>query len=296
MTANDLDRRAFVRAVGALLLAGSDFRFSLRPRFRDALRIAFVATPAAPAGAARGVTLGAEEAARTGELIGRAIELVTVDSVDAGVDASVAALIGGFDEAECTALADVAARSGTLVMNVGCRSDVWRAEGCERNLFHIEASDAMYAGALAARGEDGEIPASAVLWHPSLERFGAAQLNDRFRARFGAEMDAAAWAGWVAVKVLWEASLRARTPDSAGLGAYLVHYRTEFDGHKGWPLSFRDNRQLRQPLYLVGRASDHVVGEVPARRGGGDSSSRALLDTLGDDLSLSVCRATLPRS
>lgn len=290
MTANDLDRRAFIRAAGAVLLAGSDFRFVPRPWKQDAFRIAFV--PGANAGgAARGVTMGVEEAARTGQLVGRRIELVTVDSVDAaGLDAPAAALIGGFDDAGCAALADLARRSGALAMNVGCRSDAWRGEGCGRNLFHVEASEAMYSGALAARGEDGEVPASAVLWHPSLERFGAAQLNDRFRARFGAEMDGAAWAGWMAVKVLWEASLRARSAEAAALRGYLERDAAQFDGHKGWPLSFRAwDHQLRQPLYLVAQSGARVVGEIPARRGE-DTSSRETLDRLGMGASASSCR------
>lgn len=298
MTANDLDRRAFVRAAGALLLAGSDFRFPLRSRVQDALRICFVAGPDA-ASAARGVTLGVEEAARTGELVGRRIELVTADSLEEAahlaVDRGPAALIGGFDDGRCEVLVDLAHRTGVLVMNVGCRADEWRAEACERNVFHVEASESMYADALAARGEDGEVPASAALWHPSLERFGAAQLNDRFRARFAGEMDGAAWAGWMAVKVLWEASLRARTVESAGIRAYLERDATQFDGHKGWPLSFRAwDHQLRQPLYLAapsaGNGDTRVVGEVPARRGGEESSSHELLDLLGAGASESTCR------
>jgi ABC-type branched-subunit amino acid transport system substrate-binding protein len=296
MTANDLDRRAFVRAAGALLLAGSDFRFAPPSRVQDALRICFVPGRDAAASAARGVTLGVEEAARTGQLVGRRIELVTVDSVEAAAglrgDARASALIGGFDDTQCEALVKLAHRTGVLMMNVGCRADGWRAEACARNVFHVEASESMYADALAARGEDGEVAASAALWHPSLERFGAAQLNDRFRARFGGEMDGPAWAGWMGVKVLWEASLRTRTTDSRRLRAYMESGRTEFDGHKGWPLSFREwNHQLRQPLYLVGGPSSRVVGETPTRRAGEESSSRGLLDVLGDtDLSRTLCR------
>jgi ABC-type branched-subunit amino acid transport system substrate-binding protein len=289
MTANDLDRRTFIRSAGALLLAGSGFRFAPDPRIQDALRIAFVSAPDA-AGAARGVALGVEEAARTGELMGRRIELVTLDSVDAiCADSSIAALIGGFDDAGCAELR----RSGVLALNVGCRLDASRAERCERNVFHVEASARMYADALAAHGDDAAEATEAVLWHPSLERFGAAQLNDRFRARFGGEMDGAAWAGWMAVKVLWEASLRARTTEVEGLRGYLERDATQFDGHKGWPLSFRAwDHQLRQPLYLVAPADGgtRVVGEVPARRSGDESSSRELLDRLGADSSAAVCR------
>lgn len=296
MTENDLDRRGFIRAAGALLLAGSDLRFAPRPRFQDALRICFVpGADAAAASAARGVTLGVEEAARTGQLVGRRIELVTADSLEGAVqlavDRSASALIGGFDDAQCDALVELAHRTGVLMMNVGCRADVWRSSQCDRNVFHVEASDSMYADALAARGAAGEVPTTAALWHPSLERFGAGQVNDRFRARFAGEMDGPAWAGWMAVKVLWEASLRTRTTDSERLRSYLESDRTQFDGHKGWPLSFRQsNHQLRQPLYLVGGPSNRLVGEVPTRRSGEESSSPAMLDVLGGkDQSAAVC-------
>lgn len=300
VTENDLDRRTFLRATGVLLLAGSDLRVVPRPRIQDALRIGFLpGRDAASASATRGVTLGVEEAARTGALFGRHVELLTMDSADwlphlVG-DARPVALIGGFDDAQCEALADFARRAGVPVMNVGCRADRWRSSACERNVFHVEASESMYADALTARGADGEAAESAALWHPSLERFGAAQLNDRFRARCAAEMDGPAWAGWMAVKVLWEASLRARSVESAALRAYLERDATQFDGHKGWPLSFRPwDHQLRQPLYLVApldTGGTRVVGEVPARRPGEESSSAAILDQLGGrDLSAAVCR------
>jgi len=296
MTANDLDRRAFVRTAArgcALLLgAGSDFRFW--PRDQETLRIVFVA--GADAAAARGVTLGVEEAARTGELFGRRVALMTVDSADAAAalftrHAPAAALTGGSDEASCIALAELAAESGALFVNAGCRAD--GAPACHRSVFHVQASARMYADALAARGEDAAAATDAVLWHPSLERFGAAQLNDRYRARFGGGMDGAAWAGWMAVKALWEASLRARTTEAAGLREYLERDGTQLDGHKGWPLSFRAwDHRLRQPLYLVAPSADgatRVVGEIPARSGDDGASSREQLDRLGGGPSASAC-------
>lgn len=289
MTSNDMDRRKFVRAAAhgcALLLAGSEFRF-VSPRGRDTLYVTLLA--GSPQAVVRGVQLGVEEAARTGELMGRGIVLAMSDVVEsAGAADRTAAVIGGYDEPSARALARAAEEIGCVFINVGCRANALRGEGCARNMFHVEASDRMYADALAARGDDAARATEAVLWHPSLERFGAAQLNDRFRARFGAQMDGAAWAGWMAVKVLWEASLRARTAEGAGIRAYLERESTQFDGHKGWPLSFRPwDHQLRQPLYLV--ADARVAGEVPARRGE-DGSSRELLDRLGADGSATACR------
>jgi len=281
---------------GSTLLLAGGFAPSIwtRARTRETLKIALAAPPeVAASGVARGVALGVEEAARTGALMDRAIELLPVSGdVDRVIRRErVAAVIGaGGDESarEMGARADAA---GILFVNAGSRADALRGAECRRNVFHVEASEAMYAAALAARS-GGSADAAAVLWHPSLERFGAAQLNGRFRARFGGEMDGAAWAGWMAVKALWEASLRARSIDPMALRAYLERGATQMDGHKGWPLSFRAwDRQLRQPLYLVARSTDgaaRVVGEVPERRGE-DGSSRDLLDRLGADASATRC-------
>ena len=302
MTRLVLGRRDFLRKAmqgTTLLLAGGiDPRIWTRARTRETLRIALAGS--SPEGAAasvgRGVTLGVEEAARTGELMDRAIELVlSSGDVDRLVrEERVAAIVGagGDDSArEAGAMADAA---GILFVNAGARSDALRGAECRRNVFHVEASEAMYAAALAGRREGSGDATAAVLWHPSLERFGAGQLNDRYRARFGGEMDGPAWAGWMAVKALWEASLRARSTDPAALRTYLERGATQLDGHKGWPLSFRArDRQLRQPLYLVASAGDgsRVVGEVPERRGE-EGASRDLLDRLAADASATRCAPT----
>jgi ABC-type branched-subunit amino acid transport system substrate-binding protein len=291
-----MDRRAFVRT-SAAMLAGADLLRAMG-RGQDALRIGLVAPAgdAAVASMARGVGMGVGEAAHTAALMGRRIELVRAGGQGAAAEVlaaaealaregGVAALIGGGDEASCRALGDVAESAGVLFINTGCAADAMRAQ-CRRNVFHVQASDAMYAAALAARPADAADATAAVLWHPSLERFGAGQVNDRFRAEFGgAGMDGAAWAGWMAVKVLWEASLRTRSTQAGALREYLERAGTQFDGHKGWPLSFRPwDHQLRQPLYLVAPAeggATRVVAEVPARPAEGASSSRELLDALG---------------
>jgi ABC-type branched-subunit amino acid transport system substrate-binding protein len=296
MTGLHLDRRGFVRASVrgcALLVAGSGFR--RLPR-QEVLRIAVdPGASAAAFNAARGITLGVEEAARTGALMGRQIEVMLLDHDRVAVRTGLMphAVIGGFDEAECRRLGELASSADILFMNAGCRVDGMDAEPCRPNVFHVQASARMYAAALAARGDDAAAAMEAVLWHPSLERFGAGQLNDRFRARFGEAMDGPAWAGWMAVKVLWEASLRARTTEVAALRAYLERGATQFDGHKGWPLSFRaGNHRLRQPLYLVALSDGggtRVVGEVPTRGTDDAASSRELLDRLDGGASASGC-------
>jgi ABC transporter substrate binding protein (PQQ-dependent alcohol dehydrogenase system) len=125
-------------------------------------------------------------------------------------------------------------------------------------------------------------PISIELWSSTLERYGAAQLNDRYRARFGRSMSSAAWAGWVAVKIAWEASLRARSVESNALLRVLESDATQFDGHKGTPLSFRRwDHQLRQPLYATERGANHerVVADLPDV---GRNNARPMRDELDE--------------
>jgi hypothetical protein len=100
----------------------------------------------------------------------------------------------------------------------------------------------------------------ATLWHDSLTRHGAAQLNERFARRFGAPMTARDWAGWMAVKIVWEVVARHGT--TAGALATALAHGARFDGHKGRPLVFGADRRLGQPLYVVGRRPDGASEEV----------------------------------
>ncbi|HET9983375.1 MAG TPA: ABC transporter substrate-binding protein [Longimicrobiales bacterium] len=136
------------------------------------------------------------------------------------------------------------------------------------------------------------------MWYHERKPFGASSLSARFQERFGRAMDPLGWAGWLAVKVAWEAALRAGTNEPAGLAAFLEGPRAEFDGHKGVPLGFRPwDHQLRQPLYLVRARTEipdrwdvfEVVAELPRAKPGEAASPRELLDRLGDDRTRSRC-------
>ncbi len=94
--------------------------------------------------------------------------------------------------------------------------------------------------------EDGE---ENEVWQPTLERYGAAQLNDRYRSATGTGMTSDAWLGWFAFKVLTDSVLKLRSADPVRLGAHLALPTTVFDGHKGAPLRFDAQRRLVQPLY-----------------------------------------------
>jgi ABC transporter substrate binding protein (PQQ-dependent alcohol dehydrogenase system) len=140
----------------------------------------------------------------------------------------------------------------------------------------------MYAAA-AAKARESRI----VLWTSSLEKYGASQLNDRFHARFGYPMDSPAWAGWFAVKIVWESMLRATGADR--LRDTLASTKTQFDGHKGAPLSFRAwDHQLRQPLYATGSGADGRPREIPDITA--SVPVRDLLDTIGDVAGRNACR------
>lgn len=258
----------------------------------DTLRIGFVAPDSASrtavqASAGRGVRMGVEEAARSASLFGRTVVLVEgADAARLVGEGRVAALLGGFSTEECRALGGLAGERGLVFVDLGCDADALRGRGCQAASFHVAPSAGILADAVAQAGVAG---GRAVAWDARLERFGADQLNQRFRARFGQGMDSPAWAGWFAVKMLWESTLRARSVQPAALMAYLSSDAARWDGHKGRPLSFRAwDHQLRQPLYVAAASGDPA--EVPRAVSGDEASSRDVLDRLGTPRDRSECR------
>lgn len=238
------------------------------------LLIGHIAPPSQAAGARRGAELGAEEAARAGQLIGRSFGVLMAEAEGPRATTRAArrlhrqgafAIVGGFDEPTCRALSELAEGEGFLFINVGCRDEELRDPRLG-NTFHIEASDTAY-----------ERAGGGLLWHPGLRRYGAAQLNERFLSRFGAGPDPAAWASWMAVKVLAEASLESGETDAPVLVDRLESPGTRFDGHKGEPLRFDSVHQLLQPLYPRPEAADGRAGPSggadPRAQGGGAVAS-----------------------
>ena len=103
-----------------------------------------------------------------------------------------------------------------------------------------------------------------VMWHHTLEKYSARDLNSRYRRRFGQPLEGASWSAWAALKLVGEAMLRAGTTPEA-----LLEYLESdppFDGHKGRPLTFRRwDHQLRQPMYLA-QARKAAPGESSPSR------------------------------
>jgi ABC-type branched-subunit amino acid transport system substrate-binding protein len=223
------------------------------------------------ASVARGVRLGAAEARQTAQLFGDDVQLFEAAGAGRGAvsvanrlsSASRIQLLIATSGADAEALSRFAEAHHLIFFNASSRSQGLR-NACDRYTFHIEASDAMYANAGRMAADDGSTSIetgrrslrattdSIVLWSPMLERFGASQINDRYRDKYMTGMDGGGWAGWAAVKLGAEAALRAHSASPARLLEYLESSSTQFDGHKGWPLTFRrSDHQLRQPLYVV---------------------------------------------
>lgn len=219
-------RRALLRlGLAGLLVALAAQPTDAVQRTEPVVVTLFSDTAGSPAArtARDGALLGFEEAAHTFRVLGR--ELVmreTSDPIDAaGLVVSIASAAPH--------------RSGALVVDGRARH---AATGC--------------ADALVFRIGNAADPADDTqLWPPPHERFGAAQLNERFHRRFGYEMTDDAWAGWLAVKVVTESVLRARTTDPAVLSEWLGGAAAIFDGHKGAPLRFNAARRLAHPRYRV---------------------------------------------
>jgi hypothetical protein len=278
----DISRRTFVERAALLVAAMPAAMRTHRWVTAPAVRIA-VADLAGTATDARGMglVLGAEEANHAAALFGGKLELIPLADGDLR-GKGIAAIVGNGNCEQVARISESAHAAGVPFFNVGCTSDDLRGAHCAPTMFHIAPSDAMGRDALAAAKTTG----TPMAWHPSLHRFGADTLNGRFVARFGHPMTADAWTAWLATKIVWESALRTSSADPSTLIAFLDRDNTQFDGHKGLPLSFRSwDHQLRQPLYIVDGTR---VMEVPA--GAPAESPRALLDRFGTPSSTSECR------
>lgn len=140
----------------------------------------------------------------------------------------------------------------------------------------------------------------ASLWEAKIDAYGAREINQRFRDRWGMPMDGPAWAAYQSVKMLYESAAFGGGTETDNILGYLENPATNFDVWKGIGVSFRPwDHQLRQSLYLVkinpeetedddlfGQAT--LVGELPALYlPGTDPLER--LDQLGDLERASPC-------
>ena len=136
-------------------------------------------------------------------------------------------------------------------------------------------------------GTQGLVPTT---WHPTLEVWGAAQAQNRFRRLAGRLMRPLDYQVWAAVRAVGEAAFQKKTTDPAALAAAIADPAFTLPGYKGVALSFRPwDHQLRQPMLLV--QPQALVAVAPEQ---GYLHQRTPLDTLGIDLPETQCK--LPKS
>lgn len=205
---------------------------------------------------ARGARMGADEMGRTTSLRGKRFVLREVQTSTAdGAQRAVAALKRGRQTtfvvldldspAACEVAASLAQEPKAIVVYPRI------ADGsCARAWLQLRLPAAARSAVLArATADDRDVATRRVdEWHPTLGRFGAGELNDRYRRRTRAAMDGDAWAGWFAARMAADASLRFERPTPALLRGPTA---PAFDGCKGVPLRFDGSGVLQQPVYVV---------------------------------------------
>ena len=214
-------RRNFLETVFAATLAIPALRWPRAgvPSVRQkVLRLVAVIDPER-AELLRGYAFGVTEGARSAALFGWKVEsLDDVRAIDPGGEPH------------------------AIVLGVPGRLPAWAAQLPVLRLICDDARD-------AAGFQLAPCNTRKVAWLPTLSRYGAEQLNDRYRSATGTPMTSDAWLGWFAVKILVESALRTDSTEPDDLRAQLADPATRFDGHKGQPLYFDRRRRLVQPLY-----------------------------------------------
>jgi ABC transporter substrate binding protein (PQQ-dependent alcohol dehydrogenase system) len=126
----------------------------------------------------------------------------------------------------------------------------------------------------------------ATAWHPTHEQWGAVQIQNRFKALSGRQMEEEDYAAYLAVRAIGETVTRTQSVDPTQVKAYLFSEHFKLQGYKGKPLSFRVwNGQLRQPVLLAAPTS--LVVAPPLE---GFLHPKNELDTLGYDQPETHCQ------
>ena len=176
----------------------------------------------------KGVLFGIEEAQRTGQLLGWTVTLginQTFGSTPSRQSPLASVMIAQKQsDIPSEVIAQLNNYNGLLLSLFGEHKPI----SCNGRSFYLTSASSN----------------EAVLWDSTDERFGAAQLNDRYQSRFHEGMDSNAWGGWFAVKVLSEAAFRTGSSKPEKILKYLENSQTKFDGHKGKQFQFGANHVM----------------------------------------------------
>lgn len=125
-------------------------------------------------------------------------------------------------------------------------------------------------------GSEGLTPRA---WHWTFERYGAPQLNQRFRKVAERDMTVEDWAGWASVRAVADALSAAGSTDRDAFVAALTSPDLSVDLYKGVRGNFRAwDGQMRQPILLA--THNAVIAVAPIE---GFEHQFDTLDTLGSD-------------
>ncbi|GLS42464.1 ABC transporter substrate-binding protein [Methylobacterium brachythecii] len=126
----------------------------------------------------------------------------------------------------------------------------------------------------------------ATTWHPTLETWGAAQAQNRFRRLSGRLMRPLDYQAWAGVRSVGEGATQKKSTDAATLIPYLTDPAFSLPAYKGVSLSYRPwDHQLRQPIIVVQPKA--MVSVAPEQ---GFIHQRTPLDTLGTDQPETTCK------
>ena len=123
-------------------------------------------------------------------------------------------------------------------------------------------------------------------WNASHEQWGAQQLQNRFLQSFHRPMNARDNAAWVAMRMISEAAVRAKSDKAKDILNFMRSSDFSIAAFKGLRLTLRLwNQQLRQPILLSdGRLTVSVSPQD------GFLHQYSELDTLGLDQAETKCR------
>ena len=116
-------------------------------------------------------------------------------------------------------------------------------------------------------------------WHPSIEQWGAKQLQNRFQDLHQRYMEHTDFDAYVAVRAIAYAVQQTKDVNTASLATFMRSEQFQLAAYKGRKLTFRNfNGQLRMPIELT-----HPLGLVARAPQTGFMHPVSELDTLGFD-------------
>lgn len=126
----------------------------------------------------------------------------------------------------------------------------------------------------------------ALSWHPTMENWGASQLQSRFFKQSKRMMQPLDFQMWQGVFAVGSASLKTRNSDPAKIEAQMLSPDYDLPVFKGVAASFRSwDHQLRQPILLT-----HATNTVTLSPQAGFLHQTSPLDTLGFDRPETLCK------